>query len=82
MLKSFFINESGFVAPRTGLSYSWIAGIIVGAFSLLKPVITVYAQGGDTCITEHCWGDEITCCCDDDWEPVITCAYFAECECT
>ena len=82
MLKSFFINESGFVAPWTGLSWSWVAGIIVGAFSLLKPVITVYAQD-DNCITEQCyWLGTITCCCDDGWDPVITCEYFAECECT
>ena len=84
MVKSFFLNESGFVAPWTALSWSWVVGIMSGAFSLLTPVITVYASYFETCITETCWyGESVECCCDEPWVPVIECGYYTyTCECT
>ena len=83
MLKSFFLNESGFVAPWTALSWSWVAGIIVGAFSLLTPVITAYAAF-ENCDTDICWwGQKVECCCDEDYNPTIECGWFRyTCECS
>lgn len=73
MVKSFFLNESGFVAPWTALSGSWIAGILVGATTLFGFVSPALA---DAVCSDDCWGIEITLVCEgfDDCE--FNCAEF------
>ncbi len=61
MVKSFFLNESGFVAPWTALSGSWIAGILVGATTLFGVVGPAFAGG---CVVK-CNGWEVTIDCGE-----------------
>ncbi len=66
MLKSFFLNESGFVAPWTALSWSWISGILVGAATLLGAVTPALA--------------DVKCsktCCGSYW--IVTCHGYDDC---
>ena len=44
MVKSFFLNESGFVAPWTALSWSWIVGMLAGASALFGTVSPALAE--------------------------------------
>ncbi len=66
MLKSFFLNESGFVAPWTALSGSWIAGILVGAATLFGAISPALA--------------DVKCskaCCGSYW--ILTCQGYDNC---
>ena len=71
MLQSFFLNESGFVAPWTALSWSWIVGILAGTATLLGAVTPALA---DVTCKDDCWGIKMT----------LVCAGFDSCtyECT
>ena len=68
MVKSFFLNESGFVAPWTAFSGSWIVGVLAGAATLLGTVtpaladITCWIDCCGSRHTLHCTGDEVTIC--------------------
>ncbi len=80
ILTSFFLSESGFASPIRALSGSWIAGILVGAFSLLTPVVATYAHG-DCASSSNCGGGYADCCCDEG-DPKLTCFsnhYICEC---
>ena len=82
ILTSFFLSESGFASPRKALSGSWITGLMVGAFSLLAPVIAAYAH--ENCKTEWFCGRYywVTCCCDNG-DPEINCGWPGySCECS
>jgi hypothetical protein len=61
MVKSFLINESGFIAPWTALSWSWVAGILAGAATLFGTVSSALAE---TC-EETCRGLVYTVDCVD-----------------
>lgn len=83
MLKSFFLNESGFVAPWTALSYSWIVGVLAGAATLLGTVTPALAL---TCWADCCSGTTTIHCPEGsticeihciDWGSV--CEIFANC---
>ena len=63
MLKSFFLNENGFVAPWTGLSGSWIVGVLAGAATLFGTVSPALADA--TCYSS-CWGIPIKFICVGD----------------
>ena len=83
-LTSFFLSESGFASPPKALSGSWIAGIIVGTFSLLTPVIAAFASGTN-CVTSTgwCgWSYNVQCCCTDG-DPVLECGWIGHsCSCS
>ena len=82
-LTSFFFSESGFASPRKVLSGSWVAGIIVGTFSLLSPVISTYAHENN-CVTDWLCGGHwsVTCCCNHG-DPEIDCGWFTySCSCS
>ena len=64
MLKSFFFNESGFVAPWTALSYSWVVGVLVGVATLFGTVSSALANA--TCYSS-CWGVLIKFVCVGDF---------------
>lgn len=62
MFKSFFLNESGFVAPWTALSWSWVAGILAGAATLFGTVAPALAED----CNGSCAGVPLTWDCADD----------------
>ncbi len=64
MVKSFFINESGFVAPWTTLSYSWIVGILAGAATLFGAVSPALAE---RICSDDCRGVKFTLDCGWDF---------------
>ena len=81
MVKSFFLNESGFVAPWTALSWSWISGILVGAatlFGTVSPAIAHHIICSKFCcgvnVVLVCEGCSIWCYQVDGW-----CYTFGEC---
>ncbi len=82
-LTSFFLSESGFASPHKALSGSWIAGIIVGAFSLLSPVISAYANTTNCTSSIPCgWQNMETCCCLEG-DPELHCSIFGNsCDCS
>ncbi len=62
MLKSFFLNESGFVAPWTALSWSWIVGVLAGAatlFGIASPALAENCSGS-------CAGIPLTWTCPEE----------------
>ena len=63
MVKSFFLDESGFVAPWTALSWSWVVGILAGATTLFGTVSPILAN--NTCTTVCC-GVEVEFTCPED----------------
>lgn len=82
MLKSFFLNESGFVAPWTALSYSWVVGILAGAATLLGAVTPAMAERkcSDTC---NGWTWTLDCGWDFIGDCEIECTDMGSyCECT
>ena len=73
MVKSFFLNESGFVAPWTALSYSWIVGVLAGAATLFGTVSPALADA--TCY-DNCWDIDIEFICEGFDECEFNCAEF------
>ena len=84
-LTSFFLSESGFASPSKALSGSWIMGIMVGASSLLAPVIAAYAHDNGNCLTASPCGrhTKAECCCPAGTDPSIDCGWIGySCDCS
>lgn len=79
MVKSFLFNESGFVAPWTALSGSWISGILIGTATLFGAVSSVLAE--PVC-DDYCWNIQIVLDCEGYDSCELSCSESGNiCEC-
>ncbi len=60
---SFWLSESGFIRPGVALSFSWVAGILIGVAALLGPS-NVCAQGCHESCRADCVLGNCKACCD------------------